>query len=844
MSNSLFQSLIFGKYRISELLGKGSSSTVYMGKNINSGENVAIKIEELEKQGNLLESEAYHLFQLKGNGVPEVKSFGRHGKYKLLVLTLLGNSIDKYFKIMNKNFTIKDICMIAIQLIERLDYIHSKDIIHRDIKPGNLLEDIKTKRILYLIDFGLAKKYRSSKTGNHIKFALTKKLTGTARFASTNALRGVEQSRRDDLESAGYFLIYLAKKGLLPWQNIKIKDKMEIYKQIYMIKKNIEPEKLCSQLPIEFSQYIKYVRELKFEEDPNYNYMKGLFINILTKLGFKNDLFFSWLIKEKKYIDPNMLKINQNKRVSPQARIIQRLKVENKGKENDINNDKKTSNRKFETISENLETELFKTNSSNLVENQLSNVDSKTDQQMLNEKYSERKTTNISKNNSKSNNIKGETIVDYTNKANNEIESKPIIFDPTNYTFKDSNFQLNPETEDKIIPKNINNLNKLCNQLLSLNKNNNLTNKAKTPITLSNIKHLYSNKNIVIKNKNKIKIKLLNKNANDNSPQKLLNQNFSKESTPTLAKDQKYNKNNNGNISEIHTFINSLGKRGKIRQNLNSKSESHHNQTNDSLSIINPIKKNYVSNSEMTNLTLNKNTEYISKKRLILDASNHGKKPCGNNRFEKYNNSTGNNRNINSLRNDKRKNIIFSGLSASSFSSAFEKCITYRNNQNNLLYNNNSKKERVNSNLNQGNTISTDECFNYQSPQVIQDLKNENQKPNNFKKNIVNKNNNNASTINTSRYNYSNIDTGIQNYNSKKKGNLNLYQYNNYFIKYNINCNKDNHLISPDLSINSNNKSKQSSFSKNCKINKSNDFKRIYNNNNIVNRINNNNVII
>ena len=117
MSNSLHQSLIFRKYRILELLGKGSSSTIYMGKNIKIGENVAIKMEEWKKQGNVLKDEVYYLFQLKGNGVPEVKSFGRHGKYKILVLTLLGNSIDKYFKIMNKNFSIKDICMIAIQLI-------------------------------------------------------------------------------------------------------------------------------------------------------------------------------------------------------------------------------------------------------------------------------------------------------------------------------------------------------------------------------------------------------------------------------------------------------------------------------------------------------------------------------------------------------------------------------------------------------------------------------------------------------------------------------------------------------------------------------------------------------
>ena len=190
MSNSLLQSLIFGKYRILELLGKGSSSTVFKGEHISKGEKVAIKVEDWQKQGNLLEGEAYFLFQLKGIGVPEVKSFGKHGKYKILILSLLGNSIEKYFKSLNKNFSIKDICMIAIQIIERLEYIHSKGIIHRDIKPDNFLEDIKTKSIFYLIDFGLAKKYRSSRTGKHIKFSIPKKLTGTARFASSNALRG------------------------------------------------------------------------------------------------------------------------------------------------------------------------------------------------------------------------------------------------------------------------------------------------------------------------------------------------------------------------------------------------------------------------------------------------------------------------------------------------------------------------------------------------------------------------------------------------------------------------------------------------------------------------------
>ena len=175
MSEELFNKLFFGKYEILNLIGNGAFGYVYNGKNIINGEYVAIKIENWKAQGNLLEGEAYLLFNLKGIGVPEVKSFGKYGKYKILIQTLLGSSIDEIFNKMNNNFSIKDICMIAIQLIERLEYIHSKFIIHRDIKPENILFDKETKRYIYLIDFGLAKKYRSERNGKHIQFSLPRK---------------------------------------------------------------------------------------------------------------------------------------------------------------------------------------------------------------------------------------------------------------------------------------------------------------------------------------------------------------------------------------------------------------------------------------------------------------------------------------------------------------------------------------------------------------------------------------------------------------------------------------------------------------------------------------------
>ena len=299
-------------------------------------------MEDWKKKGNILEGEAYILYYLKGVGIPEVKSFGVYGKYKVLVQTLLGDSLEVLFGKMKYNLPIKDVCMIAIQLLDRLEFIHSKFIIHRDLKPDNIMIDLETRRIIYLIDFGLAKKYRSERTGKHIKFTIPRRLTGTARFCSANALRGTEQSRRDDLESLAYILIYLAKKGILPWQGLNITNKIERYKKIYYIKQNIRPEILCKELPQEFLNFLKYAKGLNFEEDPNYDYLRGLFFKILNK----NDLNFSWLkiynIKENLQIKDFENKqgriVNlKRKKSCLQARILKNIQT-SKERQNNIKN--------------------------------------------------------------------------------------------------------------------------------------------------------------------------------------------------------------------------------------------------------------------------------------------------------------------------------------------------------------------------------------------------------------------------------------------------------------------------------------------------------------------------
>ena len=253
--------LIFRKYHPLKKIADGAFSEIFYGVNAHTKEKVAIKIESRYVVNKLLESECFLLFSLKGVGIPKVLSFGHNKEYDILIMPLLGKSLKELYISKNLNFEFKDVCLIAIQIIERIKFVHSKKIIHRDIKPDNFLIGLNDPNIIYLIDFGLSKKYKSSTTGKHIKFTELKKFTGTILYASVNALRFKEQSRRDDLESIGYMLIHLM-KGSLPWQRIKVNNKKESYLKISEIKKHINPEKLCENLPGEMIDYINYVRRI------------------------------------------------------------------------------------------------------------------------------------------------------------------------------------------------------------------------------------------------------------------------------------------------------------------------------------------------------------------------------------------------------------------------------------------------------------------------------------------------------------------------------------------------------------------------------------------------------
>ena len=266
-------STIFKKYRIKNKLAEGAFGDIYLGSAIDTNEPVAIKVEPKRIIKPLLEAEAYFLFALRGIGIPEVLSFGRRKNYNILVEPLLGKSLFDIFNERRKHMALGDICLIGKQIIDRIQWVHSKGFVHRDIKPDNFLIGRKDPNEIYLIDFGISKKYKSDKTGKHLKFGFTGKLTGTVRFASANALRGGEQSRRDDLESIAYMIIFFM-RGKLPWQGVSGTKKMERYLKIYKMKKNVTPEDLCKSLPPQMISFVKYVKHLEFEQDPDYNFLR------------------------------------------------------------------------------------------------------------------------------------------------------------------------------------------------------------------------------------------------------------------------------------------------------------------------------------------------------------------------------------------------------------------------------------------------------------------------------------------------------------------------------------------------------------------------------------------
>lgn len=299
LSNSRLN-LVGRRYRVGRRIGYGSFGDIYIGTDIQTDKEVAIKLECAKSKHPQLNTESLLLNQLsRGPGIPAVKWRGTEGDYNIMVMELLGPSLEDLFNYCSRRFSLRTVLMLANQMLMRIEFIHSEGYIHRDVKPDNFLMGLESNaNLVYLIDFGLARQYWDSKLNCHIPYKENKTLTGTARYASVNTHQGVEQSRRDDLESLGYVLMYF-NRGSLPWQGMRGTTKRQKYERICEKKIATSIEELCGDFPIQFALYLNYCRSLKFEQEPDYNFLRNLFRDVWNAQKDRYKFDFDWTLAVK-----------------------------------------------------------------------------------------------------------------------------------------------------------------------------------------------------------------------------------------------------------------------------------------------------------------------------------------------------------------------------------------------------------------------------------------------------------------------------------------------------------------------------------------------------------------
>ena len=519
--------LIFKKYKPLKIIGKGAFGKIYSTIRLEDKSVFAMKTEKINTPRKMLETEAYFLILLQGFGIPKLITFGHTKNYNILIETLLGETLHDIFIRTKKPCDLKNMCLIAIQLIERLEFIHSKNIVYRDVKPENFMIGIKDPNIIYIVDFGLCKKYRSSKTGKHMLPRDTKKFNGTLKYSSVNVVKGKESSRRDDLISLGYVLIFLYKRNL-PWTSDFKSLNRKTYFELVMTKLTNAGGDLFKNIPKELADYVKYCQNLKFEEDPNYNYMKGFFQKILNKYNCNiKKMNFCWI----KPNDKNNKSLPR-KKSNPRNRILKNLETErcrkikfnsleknNKCQKNSVKN-KDIINNKNEYIlnyytnsihnpNDNANNKLIE-NHSNVNHNskQTENIDSnislynyingvKNDKQKNNIRTSINPMISIKKNILANNNSLMNSVNDSKMRINKNINHEKKIYINNNH------FNLGTERNNKI-PNNPIHHRKI-NKIVCNNYNRNIRYKPKMEITFTdfNNSHKYSS-NTITNNKNVI----------------------------------------------------------------------------------------------------------------------------------------------------------------------------------------------------------------------------------------------------------------------------------------------------------------------------------------------------
>jgi len=549
-SDPYINRVIFSKYLVLKKIGKGSFGTVYSGIITINQEKIAIKMEKIEKNSpGTLEIETRRLLYLQGDGIPKIYCYGNNQTHNILIQELLGRSLEDIFNSCNKKFSLKTVCVLGIEMLKLIKYVHSKHHIHRDIKPDNFMtgrEENENK--IYIIDFGLAKKYFSTSKNSHIKFCTGKSLTGTARYCARNAHRGYEQSRRDDVESIGYVLMYFL-LGSLPWQGLKIKQGEEQFQKIAEKKYNTSFEELCKGQPNEFLMYFKHVDSLEFEEEPNYDFLIGLFQEMINKYCNNCYYDFDWKKNVIKHLSDNQLVNGKDVSLLVNKNNGQSTLNESKnGTKLEVNND--------DFDGDNIKKDNFYIKEHlNFEENNFTNND-----------FNYINTNNINNNNLDNSNYNNNNM---NNNFDSEKKKKLKSFAKSS-----SDININREITKKNSYKKNNNISKLMEKKTSSNNNNvnYLSNSHKFTNKKSN-KLKYSKKNLTVVNSKN------NDNLYDTNNTNNYKQNNNKENN-----NNEYNNNKKLDFNDINIEINNNKddsnnnyKRRKHRKHKSMENLNHYN---------------------------------------------------------------------------------------------------------------------------------------------------------------------------------------------------------------------------------------------------------------------------
>ena len=265
----------YRRYQVFEEVGSGGFGTVKRAIDLESKLEVAIKFEEKRMAKRLvLQTETEAIRHLQGGpGIPKLYASGHTDSFAYMVEELLGPNLSKLYKGKNGKASHSIAGKSGVQMLTTMEFVHKHGYIHRDIKPQNFCAGLHDSETVFLMDFGLAKKYIDTQVGVHAPYREGRAFVGTASYASLNCHLGIRQSRRDDLESLLLVLLYLI-KGKLPWQTLKYKGKTDKQIQIRMQKILIPVEELCAAVPLAFLESFKYVRSLTYEEKPDYGRLR------------------------------------------------------------------------------------------------------------------------------------------------------------------------------------------------------------------------------------------------------------------------------------------------------------------------------------------------------------------------------------------------------------------------------------------------------------------------------------------------------------------------------------------------------------------------------------------